>query len=82
MSLLVLVWHTVVDVACFVATATSILDDPPTLFKGAEGVEFRPKRFVNRTLSLDDVKYIKNAINCVRESSYLGYIYIPYLKDN
>ncbi|CAM0882131.1 unnamed protein product [Alopecurus aequalis] len=64
MSLLALVWHTVVDVACFVATATSILGDPPTLFKGAEGVEFRPKRFMNRTLSLDDVKYVKNAVNC------------------
>jgi hypothetical protein len=36
-------------------------------------VEFRPKRFVNRTLSLDDVKYVKNAVNCVCQSSYLGY---------
>jgi hypothetical protein len=44
---------------------TQLKGDPPTLFKGAEGVEFRPKRFVNRTLSLDDVKYVK--------SSYLGY---------
>jgi hypothetical protein len=69
MSLLLLVWHTVVDVACFVATATSISGDRPTLFKGAEGVEFQPKRFVNRTLSLDDVKYVKNAMNCVCESS-------------
>jgi hypothetical protein len=75
-SFLVLLWHTVVDVACFAATATSVLGDPPTLFKGAEGVEFRPKRFMNRTLRLDDVKYVKNALNCVCESSYLGYFYV------
>uniref|UniRef100_A0ACD5VK81 Uncharacterized protein n=1 Tax=Avena sativa TaxID=4498 RepID=A0ACD5VK81_AVESA len=72
MSLLVLLWHTVVDVACFAATATSVLGDRPTLFKGAEGVEFRPKRFVNRTLSLDDVKYVKNAINCTVNDVLLG----------
>ncbi|VAH63244.1 unnamed protein product [Triticum turgidum subsp. durum] len=52
-----------------------MLRDPPTLFKGAEGVEFRPKRFVNRTLSLDDVKYVKNTMNCVRGSSNPGYTF-------
>ncbi|XP_047055358.1 wax ester synthase/diacylglycerol acyltransferase 11-like [Lolium rigidum] len=71
-SFLVLLWHTVVDVACFAATATSISSDPPTLFKGAEGVEFRPKRFMNRTLRLDDVKYIKNAVNCTINDVLLG----------
>lgn len=46
---------------------------PPTLFRGAEeGVEFRPKRFVNRTLSLDDVKHIKNAMNCTVNDVLLG----------
>uniref|UniRef100_A0A453FD45 diacylglycerol O-acyltransferase n=1 Tax=Aegilops tauschii subsp. strangulata TaxID=200361 RepID=A0A453FD45_AEGTS len=71
-SLLLLAWHTVVDVLCFSATATSMLRDPPTLFKGAEGVEFRPKRFVNRTLSLDDVKYVKNTMNCTVNDVLLG----------
>ncbi|KAF7030393.1 hypothetical protein CFC21_041935 [Triticum aestivum] len=71
-SLLVLAWHTVVDVLCFSATATWMLRDPPTLFKGAEGVEFRPKRFVNRTLSLDDVKYVKNTMNCTVNDVLLG----------
>uniref|UniRef100_N1QV63 Uncharacterized protein n=1 Tax=Aegilops tauschii TaxID=37682 RepID=N1QV63_AEGTA len=56
MSLLLLVWHTVVDIVCFVATDASIPRDPPTLFKGADGVEFRPKHFVNRRLSLEDIK--------------------------
>ena len=83
MSLLLIVWHTIVDIACFVATAASMLRDPPALFKGADGVEFRPKRFVNRTLSLDDVKYVKNTMNCVRGSSSPAYIvdYSFSLKD-
>ncbi|XP_037406407.1 O-acyltransferase WSD1-like [Triticum dicoccoides] len=71
-SLLLLAWHTLVDILCFSATATSMLRDPPTLFKGAEGAEFRPKRFVNRTLSLDDVKYVKNTMNCTVNDVLLG----------
>jgi hypothetical protein len=66
LSFLVLVWHTVVDVACFFATAVSLLGDAPTVLKGKEGTEFEPRRFVNRTLSLDDIKYVKNAMSCVR----------------
>lgn len=31
MSLLLLVWHTVVDIVCFVATAASMLRDPSQL---------------------------------------------------
>lgn len=66
LSLLVLAWRTAVDVACFVATAASLLGDAPTVLKGEEGTEFQPRRFVNRTLSLDDVKFVKNAVGCVR----------------
>nr|CAB3473906.1 unnamed protein product [Digitaria exilis] len=71
-SLLVLAWHTVVDVACFVATAVGLLGDAPTVLKGEEGTEFRPKRFVNRTLSLDDVKFVKNALSCTVNDVLLG----------
>lgn len=66
LSFLVLAWHTAVDVVCFVATAVSLLGDAPTVLKGREGTEFEPRRFVNRTLSLDDIKYVKNAMGCVR----------------
>jgi hypothetical protein len=67
-SYVVLAWHTLVDVVCFVATAW-FLSDPRTPFMAAsEGVEFRRKRFVHRTLSLDDVKFVKNAMKCVRAS--------------
>nr|CDM83947.1 unnamed protein product [Triticum aestivum] len=72
MSLLLLVWYTVVDIVCFVATAASILRDPPTLFKGADGVEFRPKRFVNCRLSLDDIKYVKRVMCCTVNDVLLG----------
>lgn len=65
---LVLVWNTLVDVAYFVATSI-FLKDTPTPFKGAEGTEFHPKRFVHRTISLHDVKAIKNAMHCVSSSS-------------
>ena len=67
-SYVVLAWHTLVDVVCFVATAW-FLRDPRTPFMAAsEGVEFRRKRFVHRTLSLDDVKFVKTAMKCVRAS--------------
>jgi len=61
----VLAWNTVVDVARFVAMALQLVRDPPTVFAGVEGVEFRRKRFVMRTLSLDDVKLVKQALGCV-----------------
>uniref|UniRef100_A0A8I7B4Q8 Diacylglycerol O-acyltransferase n=1 Tax=Hordeum vulgare subsp. vulgare TaxID=112509 RepID=A0A8I7B4Q8_HORVV len=65
----VLSWHTVVDVALFVATIL-FLRDPRTLFKGAEDnvLLSHGKRFAHRTLSLDDIKIVKNAMNCVRTS--------------
>lgn len=66
LSYLVLAWHTVVDVVCFTLTAASLMGDARTVLKGDEGAEFRPRRFVNRTISLDDVKNIKNAVGCVR----------------
>jgi hypothetical protein len=70
-SLLVLAWNTLLDVMRFVATSL-FLRDTRTPFMGAEGVEFRRKRFLNCTLSLDDVKFVKNAMKCVRFSFFLS----------
>ncbi|MQM16700.1 hypothetical protein Taro_049659 [Colocasia esculenta] len=53
-------WNTVVDVLLFVATS-AFLRDTKTPVKGTEGAELRPKRFVRRSLSLADVKSVKNA---------------------
>ncbi|XP_062206513.1 wax ester synthase/diacylglycerol acyltransferase 4-like isoform X2 [Phragmites australis] len=72
LSFLVLAWLTLVDVVRFFATAASLVGDARTPLKGAEGVEFRSKRFVNRTLSLDDVKYVKNAMSCTVNDVLLG----------
>uniref|UniRef100_A0A453DPN8 O-acyltransferase WSD1 C-terminal domain-containing protein n=1 Tax=Aegilops tauschii subsp. strangulata TaxID=200361 RepID=A0A453DPN8_AEGTS len=55
---------TLVDVTMIVATIL-FLSDPRTLFTRADGVEPRTrKRFVHRTLSFDDVKLVKTAMNC------------------
>ncbi|KAL6848641.1 hypothetical protein ACP4OV_021224 [Aristida adscensionis] len=70
-SYVVLAWHTLVDVALFVATAW-FLRDPRTPFMGSESVEFRRKRFVHRTLSLDDVKFVKNAMKCTVNDVFIG----------
>jgi len=60
-------WNTLVDMLIFVATAT-FLSDTETPIKGVKGVEFHQKRFVHMTLSLDDIKVIKNAFGCVSYS--------------
>lgn len=67
-SYVLLAWHTLVDVACFVATAWFLRDQRTPFMAASEGVEFRRKRFVHRTLSLDDVKFVKNVMKCVRAS--------------
>ncbi|VAH22453.1 unnamed protein product [Triticum turgidum subsp. durum] len=72
-SYLVLAWNTVVDVASFAATA-AFLGDPHTLFRRADhDVAFiSPRRFVRRSLSLDDVRFIKNAMNCTVNDVLVG----------
>ncbi|KAL6909528.1 hypothetical protein ACP4OV_001809 [Aristida adscensionis] len=72
-SYAVLAWHTLVDVAAFVATVMFVRD-PKTLFKSAvnDGGELHRKRFVHATLSLDDVKFIKNAMECTVNDVLVG----------
>lgn len=64
-SALLLVWNTFVDVLTFTATSL-FLKDTKSPIKGAPGVELTTKRFVHRTVSLDDIKLIKNATQTVR----------------
>ncbi|XP_047091696.1 wax ester synthase/diacylglycerol acyltransferase 11-like [Lolium rigidum] len=71
-SYFVLAWNTMVDVAAFIATMM-FLRDPHTLFKRSDDTVFNPpRRFVHRSLSLDDVKFIKNAINCTVNDVLVG----------
>ncbi|KAF2952488.1 wax ester synthase/diacylglycerol acyltransferase 11 isoform X2 [Oryza sativa Japonica Group] len=89
-SFVALAWHTVVDVASFFAT-TMFLKDPHTLFKRVKHGEFQRKRIVHRGLSFDDVKLVKNAMNCayvdminsgredeVKWGNALGFIILPF----
>ncbi|XP_044443532.1 wax ester synthase/diacylglycerol acyltransferase 5-like [Triticum aestivum] len=62
-SYLVVAWNTAADLAYFAATIL-FLSDPRTLFKRADDDEFHAKRFVHRSLSLDDVKFLKSSMNC------------------
>jgi hypothetical protein len=65
-SYFLLAWNTAVDVALFAATIMSLLRDPQTLFRRQDDGSSHPsRRFVHRSLSLNDVKFIKNALNCV-----------------
>lgn len=64
-------WNTAVDVAAFIATSI-YLKDTVTPLKGGPGVEYTPRRLVFRTVSLDDVKLIKNAINGTVNDAALG----------
>ncbi|XP_021893046.1 O-acyltransferase WSD1-like [Carica papaya] len=61
-SFLKLLCNTIIDVFMFVATAL-FLKDTENPLKGPPGVESRPRRIVFRTISLDDFKLIKNAMN-------------------
>ncbi|XP_008793154.2 O-acyltransferase WSD1-like isoform X2 [Phoenix dactylifera] len=68
---LVLAWHTLVDAIIFAATL-AFVKDTRTPLMGMEGVEFHPKRFVHRTVSLDDIKDIKKAMNCTVNDVLVG----------
>ncbi|CAL4961182.1 unnamed protein product [Urochloa decumbens] len=74
-SYAVLAWHTVADVVAFVATVLFV-SDPHTLFKRtvmSEGNnKVHRKRFVHTTLSLDDVKLVKNAMKCTVNDVLVG----------
>ncbi|KAL5989356.1 hypothetical protein ACLOJK_010246 [Asimina triloba] len=66
-----LLWHTFLGILVFLATA-AFLKDTGTPLMGTEGVEHRPKRVVHRTLSLDDMKAVKNATDSTINDVLLG----------
>ncbi|XP_060218397.1 wax ester synthase/diacylglycerol acyltransferase 11-like [Lycium barbarum] len=70
---MILFWNTVVDVLMFMATAM-FLKDTNTPIKGRPGSEFNPRRFVHRTVSLDDMKLVKNALDMTINDVALGVI--------
>lgn len=70
-NVLRLFWNTLVAVVMFVLTAM-FLKDTQTPIKGLQGVEHNPRRFVHRTVSLNDIKAIKNAMNITINDVVLG----------
>uniref|UniRef100_A0ACD5TR35 Uncharacterized protein n=1 Tax=Avena sativa TaxID=4498 RepID=A0ACD5TR35_AVESA len=68
----VLAWHTLVDFTFLVATLL-FLKDPYTLLKCANwGGEPYRRRLVHRSISLDDVKFIKTTMNCTVNDVLVG----------
>ncbi|XP_050251519.1 wax ester synthase/diacylglycerol acyltransferase 11-like isoform X4 [Quercus robur] len=70
-SVLRLIWNTLVDVLLFGVTIM-FMKDTKTPIKGAPGVEHNIKKFVHRTISLDDIKLVKNALNMTVNDVVLG----------
>lgn len=66
-----LVWNTMVDVFMFMATAL-FLKDTDTPLKGPQQVKNTARRFVHRTVSLDDFKLVKNVMNATINDVALG----------
>uniref|UniRef100_A0A8I6YFE4 Diacylglycerol O-acyltransferase n=1 Tax=Hordeum vulgare subsp. vulgare TaxID=112509 RepID=A0A8I6YFE4_HORVV len=88
-SFVLLAWYTMWDAASFVCTIL-FWKDTHTLFTRTDNTNRRQKRIVHRGLSLDDVKFIKDAMNCecvsmiqsgkgndVKWGNQLGFIILP-----
>ncbi|KAK7260407.1 hypothetical protein RIF29_26426 [Crotalaria pallida] len=72
---MVLIWHTMVDIVIFVLT-TFCIKDTWTPLKGAPGVEHSTKRFVHRTLSMNDIKFVKEQMKTVISTRLLWKIFL------
>ncbi|KAJ0024009.1 hypothetical protein Pint_07653 [Pistacia integerrima] len=66
---IVLFWNILVDVVMFLATALSLLNDTKTPLKGSLS---EPRRFVRRSVSLDDVKLVKTAMRTAINDVMIG----------
>ncbi|XP_055827791.1 wax ester synthase/diacylglycerol acyltransferase 11-like isoform X1 [Solanum dulcamara] len=64
-------WYTAVDAVLFLATVL-FLKDTETPMKGGAGVEHSPKRLVHVTISLDDMKIVKNALSMTINDVVMG----------
>lgn len=67
-----LIWNTIVDLLHSWATVLFLKDTETPLKQGGR-LENKLKRFYHRTISLDDIKLIKNAMNMVSQDMF-GYI--------
>ncbi|KAK1434653.1 hypothetical protein QVD17_00402 [Tagetes erecta] len=70
-STLGVIWNSFLALLMFVWTAL-FLEDTRTPMKGSKGVEHRARRFVVRSVSLDDIKMVKRAMNVSLNDVVLG----------
>ncbi|KAK6135207.1 hypothetical protein DH2020_031052 [Rehmannia glutinosa] len=61
-TMFLIIFNTLSDCICFLATIL-FLKDTETVIKAGKGVELYPKKYVRRIISLDEVKFVKNAMN-------------------
>ncbi|CAH1432771.1 unnamed protein product [Lactuca virosa] len=64
--------HSLGDGMSLMNLLLSCTQDTKTPMKGSEGVEQRPRRFVIRSVSLDDIKFVKRAMNATLNDVVLG----------
>ncbi|XP_034709434.1 O-acyltransferase WSD1-like isoform X3 [Vitis riparia] len=68
-----LVWNTIIDVLMFLATTLFLKDTMTPLSNGwKKGGGHVPRRFVYRTVSLDDIKQIKNGMKTTINDVVMG----------
>ncbi|XP_028547877.1 O-acyltransferase WSD1-like [Dendrobium catenatum] len=70
-NFLIYLWNTLIEVILLVSTPI-YLKDTKILNMGKEGIEYRPRRIVHRTLCLDDIITIKNTIGCTINDVLVG----------
>ncbi|XP_076909931.1 wax ester synthase/diacylglycerol acyltransferase 11-like [Bidens hawaiensis] len=70
-SLVQMLWNSIVAVVMFIFTLL-FHKDTDTPLKAGVGVENRPRRFVRKTVSLADVKAVKDAMNVTLNDVALG----------
>ncbi|XP_034709429.1 O-acyltransferase WSD1-like isoform X2 [Vitis riparia] len=72
-SLIKMVWYTFVDVLMFIATALFLKDTVTPLTRHRKkGVGSESRRFAYRTVSFDDIKLVKNAMNTTINDVVMG----------
>ncbi|KAK6155585.1 hypothetical protein DH2020_009833 [Rehmannia glutinosa] len=70
-TMFLIIFNTLSDCICFLATIL-FLKDTETVIKAGKGVELYPKKYVRRIISLDEVKFVKNAMNVSINDVVLG----------
>lgn len=80
-TMFLIVYNTLVDCVVFLATIT-FLRDSETPITVARGVQVSPKRFVHRTVDLDDVKLVKNAMNVVCTFYFCNFFLVKLIFGN